>query len=257
MHFAGQQGQSLLLKSLENPPSRDPNTDEINKVATCIASKIPSDSLHPLPVHNRPAGGQGTGVKLEPDQIIKPDPDIKTEIKEEPMDNSGEHSNNATTNNATSGSNSGGPSSLDIKPNMIKTEPPKDIIKKEDLKPDVKPAMDSKAAKVTFTREDLKNALEPPLMKMYNCEPEAAPFRIPVDPTALQIPDYFDIIKNPMDMSQIKTKLDNGEYKDPWEFVDDVWLMFENAWTYNRKTSRVYKYCSKVLITTNFLDDLY
>ena len=28
--------------------------------------------------------------------------------------------------------------------------------------------------------------------------------------------------------------------------VDDVWLMFENAWIYNRKTSRVYKYCTKV-----------
>ena len=47
-------------------------------------------------------------------------------------------------------------------------------------------------------------------------------------------------------MSTIERKLDFGAYKDPWEFVDDVWLMFENAWTYNRKTSRVYKYCSKV-----------
>ena len=49
-----------------------------------------------------------------------------------------------------------------------------------------------------------------------------------------------------MDMSCIKGKLDKGEYTDPWEFVDDVWLMFENAWVYNRKTSRVYKWCSKV-----------
>merc|ERR1711974_192216 len=39
----GPPGQSLLLKSLENPPTRDPNTDEINKVATCIASKVPND----------------------------------------------------------------------------------------------------------------------------------------------------------------------------------------------------------------------
>ena len=49
-----------------------------------------------------------------------------------------------------------------------------------------------------------------------------------------------------MDMSTIKRKLDSGQFKDPWEFVDDVWLMFENAWIYNRKTSRVYKYCTKV-----------
>lgn len=60
--------------------------------------------------------------------------------------------------------------------------------------------------------------------------------------------DYFDIVKKPMDMSTIKRKLDTGQYKDPWEYVDDVWLMFENAWLYNRKTSRVYKYCSKVSV---------
>lgn len=103
------------------------------------------------------------------------------------------------------------------------------------------------ANKVRFTKEELKEALEPPLLKMYNCEPEAIPFRVPVDPKQLNIPDYFEIIKKPMDMSEIKLKLETGSYKDPWEFVDDVWLMFENAWIYNRKTSRVYKYCSKVI----------
>ncbi len=25
-----------------------------------------------------------------------------------------------------------------------------------------------------------------------------------------------------------------------------MWLMFDNAWAYNKKTSRVYKYCSKL-----------
>jgi E1A/CREB-binding protein len=100
--------------------------------------------------------------------------------------------------------------------------------------------------KVTFTAEELRNALTTPLMKMYDQEPEATPFRIPVDPNALGIPDYFEIIKTPMDMSCIKRKLDTGAYQDPWQFVNDVFLMFENAWVYNRKTSRVYRYCSKL-----------
>lgn len=49
-----------------------------------------------------------------------------------------------------------------------------------------------------------------------------------------------------MDLSTIKRKLDTGQYQEPWQYVDDIWLMFNNAWLYNRKTSRVYKYCSKL-----------
>lgn len=49
-----------------------------------------------------------------------------------------------------------------------------------------------------------------------------------------------------MDLSTIKRKLDTGQYQEPWQYVDDVWLMFNNAWLYNRKTSRVYKYCTKL-----------
>ena len=58
--------------------------------------------------------------------------------------------------------------------------------------------------------------------------------------------DYFDIIKNPMDLTTIKKKLDKGQYSTPWDYVNDVWLMFNNAWIYNKKTSRVYKWCTKV-----------
>lgn len=53
-------------------------------------------------------------------------------------------------------------------------------------------------------------------------------------------------MKNPMDLSTIKRKLDTGQYQEPWQYVDDVWLMFNNAWLYNRKTSRVYKFCTKL-----------
>lgn len=65
-------------------------------------------------------------------------------------------------------------------------------------------------------------------------------------PRPLPQQDYFDIVKNPMDLSTIKRKLDTGQYQEPWQYVEDIWLMFNNAWLYNRKTSRVYKYCSKL-----------
>lgn len=49
-----------------------------------------------------------------------------------------------------------------------------------------------------------------------------------------------------MDLSTIKRNLDTGQYVDPWQFVDDVWLMFDNAWLYNRRSSKVHKFCTKV-----------
>jgi len=102
-----------------------------------------------------------------------------------------------------------------------------------------------------FKPEELRQALMPTLEKLYRLDPESNPFRQPVDPTNLGIPDYFDIVKKPMDLSTIKRKLDTGMYQDPWEYVDDVWLMFDNAWLYNRKTSKVYRYCTKVFIQQN------
>uniref|UniRef100_A0A8D2ZJP3 histone acetyltransferase n=1 Tax=Scophthalmus maximus TaxID=52904 RepID=A0A8D2ZJP3_SCOMX len=97
-----------------------------------------------------------------------------------------------------------------------------------------------------FKPEELRQALMPTLESLYRQDPESLPFRQPVDPMLLGIPDYFDIVKNPIDLSTIKRKLDTGQYQEPWQYVDDVWLMFNNAWLYNRKTSRVYKYCSKL-----------
>ncbi|MBN3293106.1 EP300 acetyltransferase, partial [Polypterus senegalus] len=105
--------------------------------------------------------------------------------------------------------------------------------------------------------EELRQALMPTLEALYRQDPESLPFRQPVDPQLLGIPvrirtsnrtnlDYFDIVKSPMDLSTIKRKLDTGQYQEPWQYVDDIWLMFNNAWLYNRKTSRVYKYCSKL-----------
>lgn len=101
---------------------------------------------------------------------------------------------------------------------------------------------------IAFKPEELCEALLPTLEKLMHQDPESIPFRSPVDPITLGIPDYLDIIKKPMDLGTVEKKLRKGEYSDPWEYVDDVWLMFDNAWLYNRKTSRVYRYCTKVVV---------
>lgn len=100
---------------------------------------------------------------------------------------------------------------------------------------------------VQFTPEELRTNLEPVIQKMLAYE-DSHPFRQPVDPVALNILDYPSIIKHPMDISTMQSKLVNGDYKNPLEFCDDAWLMFNNAWLYNKKTTRVYKMCTKVRI---------
>ncbi|XP_006140218.1 bromodomain testis-specific protein isoform X2 [Tupaia chinensis] len=61
----------------------------------------------------------------------------------------------------------------------------------------------------------------------------AWPFYNPVDVNALGLHNYYDIVKNPMDLGTIKRKMDNQEYKDAYEFAADVRLMFMNCYKYN------------------------
>ncbi|KAJ1414186.1 hypothetical protein SESBI_19036 [Sesbania bispinosa] len=58
-------------------------------------------------------------------------------------------------------------------------------------------------------------------------------FSQPVDPVALNIPDYFTIISQPMDLGTIKSKLEKNVYSGKEEFAADVKLTFSNAMTYN------------------------
>ncbi|CAF1028024.1 unnamed protein product [Didymodactylos carnosus] len=95
---------------------------------------------------------------------------------------------------------------------------------------------------VKFTQEELRLKLEDVIHKMLATE-VSYPFRQPVDPVALNILDYPLIITHPMDISTIHKKLLSAEYDNPFDFVDDMWLMFNNAWTYNKKTTKIYKMC--------------
>uniref|UniRef100_A0A3B5M7E2 histone acetyltransferase n=1 Tax=Xiphophorus couchianus TaxID=32473 RepID=A0A3B5M7E2_9TELE len=135
------------------------------------------------------------------------------------------------------------PMEVEEKKPEIKTEPKEE---EENGTNGTTSSSPSQSRRKIFKPEELRQALMPTLESLYRQDPESLPFRQPVDPMLLGIPDYFDIVKNPIDLSTIKRKLDTGQYQEPWQYVDDVWLMFNNAWLYNRKTSRVYKYCSKL-----------
>ncbi|KAK9479249.1 Bromodomain-containing protein, partial [Lipomyces japonicus] len=70
-------------------------------------------------------------------------------------------------------------------------------------------------------------------------EAYAFPFLQPVDPVALNCPSYFKIIKKPMDLSTIQTKLNNNEYESADDFEEDVRLMFKNCYKFNPDQSPV------------------
>ncbi|KAG2652133.1 hypothetical protein PVAP13_1NG333900 [Panicum virgatum] len=65
-------------------------------------------------------------------------------------------------------------------------------------------------------------------------------FNVPVDVVKLQIPDYFDIIKTPMDLGTVQKKLESGSYTSPSDFAADVRLTFNNAMTYNPRGHAVH-----------------
>eukprot|EP00960_Hanusia_phi_P044117 756479-Hanusia_phi.AAC.4 len=58
-------------------------------------------------------------------------------------------------------------------------------------------------------------------------------FSEPVDPVKLNIPDYLEIIKKPMDLGTVRTHLDNGTITNPEDFKANVVLTFDNAMRYN------------------------
>lgn len=62
----------------------------------------------------------------------------------------------------------------------------------------------------------------------------------------LNIPDYFDVIKHPMDLQTIREKLNRSKYRDPHEICADIRLMWDNAWLYNPRGSRIHKNTTKL-----------
>lgn len=58
-------------------------------------------------------------------------------------------------------------------------------------------------------------------------------FNTPVDVVKMKIPDYYTVIKHPMDFGTIKEKMASNAYSSPLEFLADVRLTFSNAMTYN------------------------
>uniref|UniRef100_A0A8C4NVN0 Protein polybromo-1 n=1 Tax=Dicentrarchus labrax TaxID=13489 RepID=A0A8C4NVN0_DICLA len=60
-------------------------------------------------------------------------------------------------------------------------------------------------------------------------------------PSRREYPDYYQQIKQPIALQQIRAKMKNGEYESVEQMEADLTLMFENAKRYNMPMSSIYK----------------
>lgn len=71
----------------------------------------------------------------------------------------------------------------------------------------------------------------------------APPFRLV--PSKLEYPDYYNVIKKPIDMTKILNKINHHKYIETYSTIDDMCIdfaqMFENACVYNEPASTLYK----------------
>ncbi|KAH7488439.1 Transcription initiation factor TFIID subunit 1-like [Phytophthora ramorum] len=89
--------------------------------------------------------------------------------------------------------------------------------------------------------EHLNNALEMVVQRLLEM-PESELFRMPVD--AATVHNYYQIVKQPMDLSTIRRKIEAKEYDSMREFVKDLELIVNNSRIFNGDPT-------KSLITAN------
>ncbi|MCP9265193.1 Bromodomain-containing protein 2 [Dirofilaria immitis] len=74
------------------------------------------------------------------------------------------------------------------------------------------------------------------------CKSFTWPFLEPVDVEGLKLEDYYDIVKNPMDLGTIRRKLDAKQYATPEELRADVILVCENCYKYNPTSDPIHQH---------------
>ncbi|CAH8360226.1 unnamed protein product [Eruca vesicaria subsp. sativa] len=95
------------------------------------------------------------------------------------------------------------------------------------------------------TKQKQLNALIRVLLKTMQDHSDAWPFKEPVDP--LDVPDYYEIIKDPIDLKTIGKRVESEQYYVTLDmFVADARRMFNNCRTYNSPDTIYYKCATRL-----------
>ncbi|KAK3100975.1 Transcriptional activator spt7, partial [Teratosphaeriaceae sp. CCFEE 6253] len=142
----------------------------------------------------------------------------------------------APANQGTLGSADLGASSLTLKHLIARIDAKRQLVKASDnqlrtLISEVRKGRSKWASEDRVGQEELYEAAEKVLMELKAMTEYAQPFLQRV--AKREAPDYFQVIKTPMDIGTMIKKLKQLAYKSKKDFVDDLNLIWANCLKYN------------------------
>lgn len=98
--------------------------------------------------------------------------------------------------------------------------------KKLSVDPKLKKQMNKVMREVIIYADETGRVLSDPFMKL---------------PSRQKLPDYYEIIKKPLDIKKILQRIEDGKYYDFTELEKEFGVLCRNAQIYNEETSLIYE----------------
>jgi histone acetyltransferase len=138
----------------------------------------------------------------------------------------------------------------EISPSGVVRDPPQALLADEHCTPNDVAGLaevhynESEDRTIEEEEKDAKSACFNFIIESMLNNSAAWPFKEPVGIDLA--PDYYEIIKDPIDLKTMRDKVRRGGYADVGEFLSDIERMFLNARTYNKKDTVYYKMADKL-----------
>ncbi|KAK8156569.1 hypothetical protein IWX90DRAFT_99500 [Phyllosticta citrichinensis] len=172
---------------------------------------------------------------LEQQKLDELDRQVETEMSGQPGSSAANSSRGPQQQGSLSSANLGS-SSLTFKHLISRIDAKRNLVRASDaqlrsLMSDVRKNRSKWASEDKVGQEELYEAAEKVLMELKAMTEHAAPFLQRVNKR--DAPDYYQVIKQPMDIGTMIKKLKSLQYRSKKEFVDDLNLIWSNCLKYN------------------------
>jgi transcriptional activator SPT7 len=176
---------------------------------------------------------------LEQQRIDELDRQVEAEMSADQRNGTNSAAINGVLQGSLSSANLGA-SSLMLKHLLARIDAKRNLVKAQDwqlrkLISEVRKNRSKWASEDKIGQEELYEAAEKVLSDLKAMTEHSGPFLNRVNKR--EAPDYYNIIKHPMDIGTMMKKLKGLQYKSKKEFVDDLNLIWSNCLTYNTDTN--------------------